>query len=198
MSFNLGDTSSLTWLDIQQGQAFASIFGILCFWGAQTVYSSFMGFYKKRKLIFLLNFLQTLLLLIKTISATVYATYFGLNCAPRGPLVNIPLVLAWDLIFVIILLKILLFTTWPRTAIACFSIALLTHLSVVMIGLFMRKTSMTVNGTCRDVYPLIYKQQYAIEVNAAIQISCKGTFRSIKFNFLGTRPCSQRETRKYF
>jgi hypothetical protein len=156
--------STLTWEVIQLNNVYSSIFGVLCFWGATNIWDSFQGYRKKRTLIFLFNFLQTVFLFIKTVSATVYFTYFDLDCAPRGPLVNIPLVFAWDLIYAIICLKLLIFTPYPKVVIGTFVLTLMAHFAVVMAGVALRTTSMTSNWTCRDVYPLIYKQQYIIEV----------------------------------
>lgn len=163
-TFDFTAKSTLSWYDTQIAQIYASIFGFLCFWGAQNIYASGMAYRKRQKLIYLLNFLQTLFLFIKTVSATVYASYFNLDCAPRGPLVNIPLILAWDAIYLIILLKLLIFTTWPRVVIGTFGLCLATHVAVVIAGLVLRTSSMSASWTCRDVYPLIYKQQYVVEV----------------------------------
>ena len=154
----------MTWEAIELNQAYTSIFGFLCFWGAQNVIASGLSYYKRRKLIYLLNFLQCACLLIKTISATVYATYFNLDCGPRGVLVNVPLVFSWILIYSIILLKLLIFTPWPKITMGTFAVTLLAHFLVVMVGVSLRTTFMSSSWTCRDVYPLVYKQQYVIEV----------------------------------
>jgi hypothetical protein len=164
-TFDSTSKSSLTWNEIQIAQLYTSIFGFLCFWGAQNIYSSFKGYRKRQKLIYLLNFLQTLFLFIKTVSATVYATYFNLNCSPRGPLVNIPLLFSWDCIYLIILLKLLIFTSWPKVVIGSFALGIAAHFSVVVAGVVLRTTSISSSWVCRDVYPMVYKQQYIIEVS---------------------------------
>ena len=170
VQFDYESKSSLRWLDIQLAQVYASIFGVLSYWGAHNVYSSYLGWRKRPQMIFLLNFLQTASLFIKTVSATIYATYFNLNCAPRGPLVNIPLMISWDLIYVMMLLKILIFTERKKSVIMVFALGILAHISVIIAGVALRVSSMTANWSCRDVYPLVYKQQYVVEVILFFQV----------------------------
>jgi hypothetical protein len=164
LEFDIKSKSPLTWSDIQLGMVYASVFGALCCWGAHNMYASFCGWRKTPKIIFLLNFLQTVALFGKTVSATVYATYFNLDCAPRGPLVNIPLLVSWDLIYVMMLFKILIFTERKKIVIAFFVLGIMSHISVIISGVALRTSSMTSSWTCKDVYPLVYKQQYVVEV----------------------------------
>ena len=165
VTFDIDSKSSLKWSDIQLGQAYASIFGFLCFWGAHNIYSAYQGWHKRQTLIFLLNLCQTIFLFVKTLSATVYATYFNLDCGPRGPLVNIPLLISWDLIYVMMLLKILIFTQRKKSAIVLFALGIVAHICIMISGVVLRESSMTSNWTCRDIYPLVYKQQYIVEVD---------------------------------
>lgn len=164
VEFDINSSSSLKWIDVQLGMVYSSIFGALCFWGAHNIYSSYFGWRKRPQMIFLLNFLQTVSLFIKTVSATVYTTYFNLDCSARGPLVNIPLLVSWDLIYIMMLLKILIFTQRRGLAIAFFVLGIIAHISVIISGVALRSSSMNSNWTCKDVYPLVYKQQYVVEV----------------------------------
>jgi hypothetical protein len=161
---NLSKTTTLTWEGVQVNQITASVFGFLCLWSAQNVYSSIRAYFQNRKLIYLLNALQTSFFVIKTISATTYASYFNLSCAARGPLVNIPLVIAWDLIFGIILLKLLIFTPYPMFAQVFFALSGITHFLIVVIGVAFRESKI-VKGICKDNYHSVYKYQYVVEVS---------------------------------
>lgn len=164
VEFDINSNSSLKWLDVQLGMIYSSIFGALCFWGGHNIYSSYFGWRKRPQMIFLLNFLQTVSLFIKTVAATVYTTYFNLDCSARGPLVNIPLLVSWNLIYVMMLFKILIFTKRQKLAIGFFVLGIMAHISVVVSGVALRTSSMNSTWICRDVYPLVYKQQYVVEV----------------------------------
>jgi hypothetical protein len=164
LEFDIDSKSTLRWSDIQLGMVYASVFGALCCWGAHNIYASFFGWRKSPKMIFLLNFLQTVALFVKTVSATVYATYFNLNCEARGALVNIPLLVSWDLIYIMMIFKIMIFTERKKMVIGLFVLGILAHISVIISGVALRTSSMTSSWTCKDVYPLVYKQQYVVEV----------------------------------
>jgi hypothetical protein len=85
--------------------------------------------------------------------------------------VNIPLVIAWDLIFAIILLKLLIFTPYPLFVQVFFGLSVVAHFALVVAGVALRTSSQTVTGICRDVYPVLYKYQYVIEVKISFVIS---------------------------
>lgn len=81
---------------------------------------------------------------------------------------NIPLLVSWDLIYVLMLFKILIFTERRKSAIIFFALGIIAHISVMISGVALRTSSMTPSWTCKDVYPIIYKQQYVVEVFSKI------------------------------
>lgn len=155
-----------TFHDIQLSNSNSAVFGALTAFSIVILYQSWHAYYQRRKPIYLLNALQTLLLFVKTFAATVYAVMVSavLSCTARSPLMNIPMVLAWDLIWGIMLIKLLLFTEWKKTCKVVIGLGALAHFAVVVAGVIMRKSKITALGLCADKYPTIFKHQYDIEV----------------------------------
>ncbi|KAI8826864.1 uncharacterized protein EV422DRAFT_511739 [Fimicolochytrium jonesii] len=156
--------------DLQTSNLNSAIFGFLTAWCLYTTYTAWRAYRSRRKPIYLLNGLQTTLVAIKTVCATCYATLnaAGLDCAARSPLMNVPLVLAWDSIWAIMLVKLLLFTEWKRTSKALVGAAAVAHFAVVVYGVVRRTSTVSVTGLCGDKYPLVFKHQYAIELGLEI------------------------------
>ncbi|KNC98120.1 uncharacterized protein SPPG_06529 [Spizellomyces punctatus DAOM BR117] len=164
--FNPNALALQTFYDIQLSNTNSALFGALTALGIVVLYSSYYTYYRRRKPIYLLNALQASLIFIKTISATLYAVMVSgpLSCSARSPLVNIPMVLAWDLIYGIMLIKLLLFTQWKRTCQVVVILGSAAHFAVVLAGIIMRKSSVTALGLCADKYPVVFKHQYDIEL----------------------------------
>ncbi|TPX56192.1 hypothetical protein PhCBS80983_g04714 [Powellomyces hirtus] len=155
-----------TYSDVQLSNTNSALFGALTALGFVVTYQAWAAYRRRRKPIYLLNGIQTFLLFIKTLSATLYAVMISgsLNCSARSPLMNIPMVLAWDLIYGIMLIKLLLFTEWKKTVMVIIPLAAATHFAVVVAGIIMRTSGTTSLGLCTDKYPIVFKHQYTIEL----------------------------------
>ncbi|KAJ3065478.1 hypothetical protein HK102_007889 [Quaeritorhiza haematococci] len=165
LGVSLSDNITLSFHTIQTGNINSAMFGGLVIWGLwSTVEAARIWNSKRAKPIYILNVLQTVLNLFKITTATTYAVVLNLYCEARAPLINVAQTVCWDLIYMIMLLKLLLFTPYKRAAQVVYGCVVLAHFVVVMVGVGLSQTNLTVVGTCRDRYPLIYKQQYLIEL----------------------------------
>ncbi|KAI8909409.1 hypothetical protein DFJ77DRAFT_472399 [Powellomyces hirtus] len=155
-----------TFSDVQLSNTNSALFGALTAFGLVVLYQAWSAYRRRRKPIYLLNGLQSLFLFIKTLCATLYAVMISgtLNCSARSPLMNIPMVIAWDLIYGIMLIKLLLFTEWKRTAMVIIPLGAAAHFAVVVAGIIMRESGVTSLGLCTDRYPVVFKHQYDIEL----------------------------------
>ncbi|KAJ3152994.1 hypothetical protein HDU86_005450 [Geranomyces michiganensis] len=155
-----------TYGDVQLSNTNSALFGALTAMGLVVLFTAWKAYRRRRKPIYLLNGLQATLLFIKTLSATFYAVMVSgsLNCAARSPLMNIPMVIAWDLIYGIMLIKLLLFTEWKRTVMVVVPLGAMAHFSIVVAGIVMRRSGVSSLGLCTDTYPTLFKHQYAIEL----------------------------------
>ncbi|EGF83139.1 hypothetical protein BATDEDRAFT_21566 [Batrachochytrium dendrobatidis JAM81] len=162
--FDLYAPSNITWYQVQNNNVSSAAFAAILLWGASTLYKSIQYFFMKKKLIYGLNVAQAAFMLIKTTAATVYVIFLGDACEPRAFFLSVPLVLSIDCMYYIMLVKLLLFTPFKMLTRLVFFLALLAHAIINFIGVAQRTTRLSSSGMCKDVYPLIYKQQYIIEV----------------------------------
>ncbi|KAJ3263666.1 hypothetical protein HK104_006603, partial [Borealophlyctis nickersoniae] len=125
---------------------------------------SAFAYKSRRKPLYLLNLIQCSLSLLKTVFATLYAVLLNLPCVARSPLINVPMVLCWDAIYAIMLLKLLLFARYKVLCKVVFAVGCTAHFVVVMVAISMRQWKMSVVGLCADKYPILYKQQYVVEM----------------------------------
>ncbi|KAJ3037146.1 hypothetical protein HDV00_002028 [Rhizophlyctis rosea] len=153
-----------TYGDMQRGYLNAAIFGGLVCWGVVVLIQALQTLHARRKPLYALNAIQALFALTKTFSAALYAVVQNLPCVARSPLMNVPLVLAWDTIYAIMLMKLLLFARWKRACQAFYAVGVTTHFVLVMVAISQREWRMNSLGLCADRYTILYKQQYIIEL----------------------------------
>ncbi|KAJ3181751.1 hypothetical protein HDU87_000769 [Geranomyces variabilis] len=163
---NKGALVLQTYGDVQLSNTNSALFGALTVIGIVVLFSAWKAYLRRRKPIYLLNGLQATFLFIKTLSATFYAVMVSgsLNCKARSPMMNIPMVLAWDLIYGIMLIKLLLFTEWKRTVMVVVPLGAIAHFAIVTAGIVMRTSGVSSLGLCTDTYPLLFKHQYDVEL----------------------------------
>ncbi|KAL2916977.1 hypothetical protein HK105_203409 [Polyrhizophydium stewartii] len=162
--FDLYGKANITWYKVMNNNVSSAAFAMLLVWSCSTLYKAIEYYGFKRKLIYGLNVLQAFFMLIKTLTATVYVVLLGVPCEPRAILLSIPLVFSIDCMYYIMLVKLLLFTPFRWAVRVVFFCALVSHAVINFVGVAQRTTTLSANGTCKDVYPLIYKQQYVIEI----------------------------------
>ena len=108
MQFDFSTTATL--FDLQQSSIISFLWGCLVFWQCLVVNSAFHLYYRKQKsrswLIYLMNAGQAVSMLIKTISAAVYGCILGLDCRARAWMMNVFLVVAVELIYGLLLVKV--------------------------------------------------------------------------------------------
>ncbi|KAI8588770.1 hypothetical protein BDZ88DRAFT_420447 [Geranomyces variabilis] len=163
---NKGALVLQTYGDVQLSNTNSALFGALTVIGIVVLFSAWKAYFRRRKPIYLLNGLQATFLFIKTLSATFYAVMVSgsLNCKARSPMMNIPMVLAWDLIYGIMLIKLLLFTEWKRTVMVVVPLGAMAHFAIVISGIVMRTSGVSSLGLCTDTYPTLFKHQYDVEL----------------------------------
>lgn len=169
-------------IEIQTSRIESAVFGILSAWSALNLFQASKNFINKSDHI--LNLFQVFFILFKTISATVYVIFFNLDCSPRAILVNLPLLIAWDLIYIIILNRVLKFTLNPAIVKLIFIILISLHFSIGFSGSLLG-TFKSTNGKCSNEYPIIYKQQYIIEILLELLVIIE-IFKTILVNNYGT------------
>ncbi|KAH6590898.1 hypothetical protein BASA50_008899 [Batrachochytrium salamandrivorans] len=162
--FNLYDKANITWYQVQNNNVSSAAFAVILLWSFSTLYKSVQYYMMKSKPIYALNVAQAAFMLVKTIAATYYVILLGDLCEPRAFFLSVPLVLSLDCAYYIMLIKLLLFTPFRITVRVVFFLALLAHAVINFIGVSQRDTRLGTNGMCKDVYPLIYKQQYIVEI----------------------------------
>ncbi|KAI8926603.1 hypothetical protein BC831DRAFT_549768 [Entophlyctis helioformis] len=163
-NFDIWSTSTLTWFQVQNSNISCAAFAMLVVWGFSTSFKAYQTWRVKDKPIYRLNLAQSIFMLIKTTAACIYTVFLNLECEPRGILMNIPLIISLDLMYWIMLLKLLLFTPFRMMTRAVFAGSLLAHAAIVCVGVAQRRSFLSKTGTCRDTYPLVFKQQYILEI----------------------------------
>ncbi|KAJ3159426.1 hypothetical protein HDU86_001744 [Geranomyces michiganensis] len=155
-----------TYAAIQLSNTNVALFGGLTAFSFVIMVSAALAYRRRRKLIYLLNVVQTLLLFTKTFSATIYAVFIAgqVNCRARAWLLNIPLVLSWDAVYAITLIKVLLFTAFHRTVCVVIPLGAAVHFGLVVTGVVRRTSSISAVGQCTDKYEVFYKHQYDVEL----------------------------------
>ncbi|KAI8814359.1 hypothetical protein BJ742DRAFT_849068 [Cladochytrium replicatum] len=146
------------------------IFGMLILWAAYVLYVSITLWVSRRKKpIYVLNVLQALFYMWKIIAASMFQIFmagagpFQPNCSVRGPVIVVPQLICFQLIYGIMLMKLLLFTPYIRTAQVFYCLAMGAHFSCVIAGLAQRRESLDMLGFCRTTYSVVFKQQYIVE-----------------------------------
>ncbi|TPX53039.1 hypothetical protein SeMB42_g01041 [Synchytrium endobioticum] len=162
--------------DLQESNIKSFLWGVLVIWQCLVVKNALYLYYRKRKsrswLIYVMNAGQSVSMLIKTLSAAVYACLVGLDCSARAWMMTMFLLFGVELIYGLLLLKLLLFTPFRRAAQTFFVVAVTVHFLVVLSGTIMSSYAInTTTGICVNKYPILYKQQYTVE--AIIEV---GTF----------------------
>ncbi|KAJ3155148.1 hypothetical protein HDU89_007338 [Geranomyces variabilis] len=155
-----------TFAALQLGNTNAALFGGLTAFSFVVMISAALAYRRRRKLIYLLNALQTLLLFIKTFSAAIYAVHNAgqVNCRARAWLLNMPLILGWDLSYAITMIKVLLFTKFRRTVMWVIPLGAAVHFGLVVEGVVTRTSGISAVGLCTDKYDVFYKHQYDVEL----------------------------------
>ncbi|KAI9208683.1 uncharacterized protein BJ171DRAFT_212018 [Polychytrium aggregatum] len=156
---------SLTFQQLQANAINACVFGGLTGSSLIVAYLSFWVAKERRwKPIYTLNLVQSLLYIIKIITATSYSVFLGLNCSPRAPLLSASLMGCWYVVYTILAIRLMLFTQYKRFCQAVFVIAIVVHCSLVTIGTVNRTSKIKTSYLCGDTYPSYYKQQYTVEL----------------------------------
>ncbi|TPX32869.1 hypothetical protein SmJEL517_g04050 [Synchytrium microbalum] len=161
-------TSTVTLSDLQKSNFTSFFWGCTVFWQTRVVIDALRLYHRKRKsrswVIYVMNALQAISMLIKTLSAAIYAIILGLDCDARAWMMNVFLVVAVEAIYGLLLVKLLLFTPFRRAAQVFFGIAVSVHFLLVLSGTIMSTDSINLTtGLCGNKYPILYKQQYTIE-----------------------------------
>jgi hypothetical protein len=161
---------------IQTQNINSTVFGALITMAIWVLYGSYhLWKQNKNRTIFILNLAQAVFYLIKILAATVYVVFYKLDCNFRPYSINLPQIICYVLIYIILLKRLLFFapfhfgrkTNWviPELPIKIFfSIILVVYSSVILAGVITSTTTLTPVGKCRTVYELIYRQQYSIEI----------------------------------
>ncbi|KAJ3183800.1 hypothetical protein HDU87_005916 [Geranomyces variabilis] len=155
-----------TYAALQLGNTNAALFGGLTAFSFVVMVSAALAYRRRRKAIYLLNVMQTLLLFIKTFSATIYAVYNAgqVDCRARAWLLNVPLILGWDFSYGITMIKVLLFTKFRRTVMCVIPLGAAIHFGLVVEGVVTRTSGVSAVGLCTDKYDVFYKHQYDVEL----------------------------------
>lgn len=164
MSFDSNAQTSVTFAYIQSQNLNSALFGGLVTWGLSVfVHAVWLWEENKGKPLYILNMIQTALNLIKITTATTFIVFFGLNCNLRAPMIIMPQEICWIIIYCMLLIKLLIFTRFKKFAKGVFSLCLMVHFALVVTGVVM-SVSTSLQGKCRNRYPLIFKQQYTVEM----------------------------------
>ncbi|TPX42950.1 hypothetical protein SeMB42_g02304 [Synchytrium endobioticum] len=140
------------------------IFGLLVAWTLHLIARScFLLRDNGWKPIFILNVLQTFMMLLKTLFAATYAITDDLPCYPRGMLTSAPVSLANEMVFIILLLTLLVFTPYKRFCCGVFIITLSAHLGVTLAGVLTAVRGRNSDNRCFDLYGPFFKHQYTLE-----------------------------------
>ncbi|KAJ3291243.1 hypothetical protein HK104_006231 [Borealophlyctis nickersoniae] len=153
-----------TFREVERGHINAAVFGGLVVWSIGMLIKAASAYSTRRKPIYLLNLIQCCLCVFKTTAAAAYAVVLNLSCAARSPLINVPMILCWDVIYGIMLLKLLLFARYKLLCKIMFAVGVTVHFVIVLVAISQRVYRMSTVGLCGDKYPLLYKQQYVIEM----------------------------------
>ncbi|KAJ3032976.1 hypothetical protein HDV00_006885 [Rhizophlyctis rosea] len=175
-----GSLTVLSNSDVMYGSLNAAIFGALVVWAIFVLLQSITTYRLRRKPLYLLNLLQSISNLIKTFFAAIFATVilssstqkslastYDWWCDMRSPLINIPMVIAWDLIYGIMVLKLMLFVEnkWVRRGVMTgVAIGVAVYTVIVCVSVALRESKANAVGMCTDRYPRIYKYQYVVEI----------------------------------
>ena len=158
----------------------STVFGALIMMAIWVMYGSYKLWKKNTKrTIFILNLAQSILYLIKILAVTVYVVFYKLNCSFRPYAINLPQIICYVIIYIILLKRLLVFapfhfgkkTNWviPELPIKIFfSIVLIVYSAVILAGVITSTSSLTPVGKCRTVYELVYRQQYTIEIGLEV------------------------------
>ncbi len=68
--------------------------------------------------------------------------------------------------------KLLLFTPYQRAVKGFYALGILAHMVVVMVAVGQASTSRNAYYQCANAYPLLYRQQYVIEVSVVRGAPC--------------------------
>lgn len=154
----------------------AAVFGMLIMWAIWVLYGSYyLWKTNKRRVIFILNLGQAFFYLFKIMSAAMYIVFYKLNCGARSYLINLPQIVCYTLIYVILLERLLIFAPFqfkskkhlviPELFVkVVFSLFLIAYISVILAGVITSSSSLTPVGKCRTVYEVVYRQQYTLEM----------------------------------
>ena len=158
---------------IQTQNINSAIFGALIMWGIWILYGSYNLWRRdKKRVVFILNFGQAFFYLIKIITVSLYVIFYKLSRPARSYLINIPQIICYILIYVILLKRLLRFEPFkiknliiPKLAVIIFySVTLVVYVCVILAGVITSSSSLNSSGKCRTVYGLIYRQQYSLEI----------------------------------
>ena len=149
------------------------IFGGLVMWALWILYGSYNLWKKdKKRTVFILNLGQAFFYLIKILTVSLYVVFYKLSCVARPYLINIPQIICYLLIYIILLKRLLKFHPFkikelviPKLVIIIFySITLVVYIAVILAGVITASSSLNSSGKCRTVYELVYRQQYSVEI----------------------------------
>ncbi|KAJ3128875.1 hypothetical protein HK098_003202 [Nowakowskiella sp. JEL0407] len=160
-------TITLTLSQYQDHSIHSCIFGALVLWSLYVLKRSYTLWFpvgRRQKPIYILCLLQSIFYFWKITAATLYYILTDLDCSARAPVIIVPNVIAWQLIYVILLIKLLLFTPFRQFAKGFFALALIAQFTCVIYGTVMRKDGRDKTGSCSTTYPIVFKQQYIIEL----------------------------------
>ncbi|TPX32326.1 hypothetical protein SmJEL517_g04505 [Synchytrium microbalum] len=142
----------------------AFCFGILVAWSSYIFALAIVLLQKNgSKAIYILNVLQAVLILLKISAAAVYSIGDDLYCYPRSWLTSIPVAVANELVYVILLLTLLVMTPFKKLCIAIFAIVLSSHFAITAAGVAIAIRAIDSSARCTDTYNGFYKQQYTLE-----------------------------------
>jgi hypothetical protein len=165
MSFDPKDTIAINYEYFQSFAINAAAFGGLSVWALNIAYLSFKLYRsRKKRLVYTLNLYQSIFYLAKILAATSYHLFVGLDCRFRAYSINVPMLFCWVTIYLILMLKLLVFTRYRWLVIIVYLLALIADLVVVFLGIMKGSYSMSPAGICSNVYSIEFKQQYPIEV----------------------------------
>jgi hypothetical protein len=174
--FNLNSRYITDYSSVQTQNINSAVFGLLIMWAIWILYGSYhLWKTNKKRTIFILNLGQAIFYLFKILSAAMYVIFYKLNCSARSYLINLPQIVCYVLIYVILLKRLLRYAPFqlgsrkgiviPKLAVKIiFSLMLISYVSVILSGVITSTSSLTPVGKCRTVYTIIYRQQYTVEM----------------------------------